>query len=153
MPTDPNLPGNADAGAPEPELAPLPSVNVFSQTVERVTFISSTEASLLAGLGRLEGDENGLLLFPFVEMKYETADPDTQAVTPVFMATMTMDNAAYLLADVCGDFQQVLKQFAMIAEGGIGPEPIRMQYAKRFLSNAHRSLGQCLTEIDKLVPN
>lgn len=125
----------------------LPSVNLFSQMIDRVTFVSSTDSSLIATLGQIENQEENLLLFPFIEMRFDSDDDPNK--TPLFMATLTMDNAAYLLSDVCADFQEIFKQFALMARGGVAPEPVRMKHTKRFLQDAHRSIGECLKEMER----
>lgn len=137
----------------EDEKSPqIPSLNVFGQVLDRVAIVSYTDSSLLTSVGRIgdgESDEQ-LLLVPFIEMKFETASLESEASAPIFEQILTMDNAAYLLSDVCSDFSAIAGQLAKMSQGSIGPEPVRMMYTRRFLSEARDSLDSCLAELDKI---
>lgn len=136
----------------EVEPLQIPSLNVFGQVLGRVAVVSYTDSSLLTSVGRVGDDESGeqLLLVPFIEMKFETASLESEASAPIFEQILTMDNAAYLLADVCNDFSAISGQLAKMSQGSIGPEPVRMMHTRRFLSDARDSLDRCLAELDKI---
>lgn len=146
------VPVSARPGGPSepPQQKDPPTIRVYGDLVDRVTAIPSSLMAILLGVGRLEDDRS--VLVPYVELKLGGAPREGGgAAEPLFAGTTTFENAAFLLADLSGDFRQACEQLAEISKGGIQPEAVRIAQAVRYLDRAQKQLTACSITLKTLT--
>ena len=128
-----------------------PALNVFGQIVDRLVTISYTSTSLIMCMGRFGDDESSHVLVPFAEVKFASSDRDDgSAAVPLFSQLLTLDNAAYLIADLSSDFRSICQQLQKVSTGEVSSDAVRLEHTKRFLSDAKNSIEGCLEELNKI---
>ena len=137
--------------ADEDATAEASALNVFGQIVDRLVTISYTTTSLLMCMGRFGDDESSYVLVPFAEVKFASSDGDDgSAAVPLFSQLLTLDNAAYMIADLSSDFRSVCQQLQKVSTGDVSSDAVRLEHTKRFLSEAKSSIEGCLEELNKI---
>ncbi len=139
----------ADALAEAP---PLPTLTVFSDFVRDVVVVSATNTSLLTCIGRLgEGADNEVVV-PFVEVKFEGQEPPDGAVPPAFFSQLlTLDNAAFLIADLSQDFGGVCEHLRKMSTGEVKAERARLDLVRHYLMEAKANIAQSLATVEAIA--
>lgn len=124
--------------------APFPRVTVSGDFTDRVNTVSNASMSVVVGLGRTA--EKGDVLLPFIDLKF-ISYPDGTEASAVFSTLTTLENVAYLLADMSGDFQRACEQVGRLAAGDVGLEPGRANYSIDRVTDAVRLLSTAVEEL------
>jgi hypothetical protein len=145
---DLQAPAAADALA---ETSPLPTLTVFSDFVRDVVVVSATNTSLLTCIGRLGDGADNEVVVPFVEVKFEGPEPLDGGVPPAFFSQiLTLDNAAFLIADLAQDFGGVCEHLRKMSTGEVKAERARLDYVRRYLTDAQAHIAQSLATIEAI---
>jgi hypothetical protein len=134
------------------DLPDEPTITVYGDFIDHVGIIQTSLMSLLLGVGRLKDDANVSVLIPYIEMKLSGAEPEEGIDSgPLFSQILTLDNAAYVIADLLGDFRLVCENLRSLSKGELRPEPARIERTRQFILAAQSQLNDCLAELDVAV--
>ncbi len=130
----------------------LPTLTVFSNFVKDVVLVSTTNSSLLTCMGEI-GEPSKEVIVPFVEMRFEGgATPEDEGVsTEFFSQIVPLENAAFVVSDLAGDFHLVCEHLRKMSTGVVRPEATRLDHARQYLLEAKKSIESSLTEINAIA--
>lgn len=128
------------------DLPDIPEVTIDGDFLDRVDSIPYSQMNLLLSVGRIDDDH---VLLPFVELKLgKGEDPDEPE--NVLTATISIENAAFLISDLAGDLRSVTAHVASLGTGRLRAEPKRIEFVRRLLVQAQDSLAGCLVEVEAI---
>jgi hypothetical protein len=134
------------------DLPDEPTISVYGDFIDHVGIIQTSLMSLLLGVGRLKDDADVSVLIPYIEMKLSGAEPEEGVDSgPLFSQILTLDNAAYVIADLLGDFKLVCENLRSLSNGELRPEPARIEKTRQFILAAQTQLSGCLDELSIAV--
>lgn len=146
-PRTPRTAAKRHADVAEP---PAPPVTVYGIPGQQIDVLPVSSLNLLMSMGRVKN--GGEVLVPYVELRIKRELSDSREIDPsdAFMATITYENAAFLMMDLAGDFATLSTQLAQIAQGEVLMEQVRMAYSKDCLERAREHLTTCLKALDRV---
>jgi len=127
--------------------APITPVEMYGPVAENLGIVPSTLMSLLLAIGRTTNEDASSVLLPFVQLRIESEVEGE----PQFETTVTLDNAAFVVADLAGDLRSICEQMRKISTSGIPPEASRLALAHRFALQARDEIQKCLEELEALT--
>lgn len=130
------------------DLPQVPTITVYGDFFDRVEIIQRTLMSLLLGMGRLTDDKDTSVLIPYIEMKLGGPEPEDEAS---FSKILTMENVAYVIAEVVGDFTMVCQSLRSLSNGEVRLEPARIELTRNFMLHARTQIDESLNELNKMV--
>jgi hypothetical protein len=66
---------------------------------------------------------------------------------------LTLENTAYLVADMAGDIRRLFHDLGLIAQGGLKLDGVRMKHSHRFMIQARQELDGCIEELNRIIEN
>lgn len=129
--TEPPTPPPGEDGAPEGDGNSLAVLTVRGELVRRVSFVTRATANLVLGVGQIEGEDRQTVFVPYLEIHVEgqrsSDEPETSH--DLLAATVTIEDAAFMLANLATDFAESCRQVAALGAATTRPEAGRMEHA------------------------
>lgn len=142
----PHSPEEGALERPSPE--PV-SIGLRGNFAGQIKVIPSTMMNLRIAVG--ETEDARPLLVPFVELRMSELNPGEETEEPrvFFSAILSMDNAAFLMADLAGDLLVACQHFSAIAESSIKPDNARTALTRSLIEKAAATLADCAATLQK----
>jgi hypothetical protein len=140
--------GRALAGDPDDP----PPLRLRGDFAKQIKIIPSTMMNLRLAIG--ETRDRQPVLVPFVELNMTEQTPESEAPRrTMFEGILTLENAAFLIADLADDFYLACQHYAAVAESSIKPDKARTQITAAFVDAAREKLAECADVLEKVSGN
>lgn len=136
-------PRRARTTAPEVPVVSLPE----GKFVRSIDVVTHTSQNLVVTLGETEKGET--VLVPYIEFACQRAAgiADNVPQEPLF-GTISAENSAFLIQDLCQDFSRITYEIAMLCSERSGLEPDRADYMLRCLVRAAEAIDSSRSHIE-----
>lgn len=125
-----------------------PPIGLRGDFAQQVRIIPATMMNLRVAVGETANGDP--VLAPFIELSMSEQSPEEeQPPRNFFNGILTMENAAFLLADLADDFLLACQHFSMIAASPIKPDQARTAIAEFYTEKAQSRLTECLALLAK----
>lgn len=122
----------------------LPSLSVSGDFLLKVHSVETAVSSLMVSVAELD-ETKSKVLAPFVHFSVLASTYDEASeVDSLLDATFTLENAAYLLAELTDGLKDAVNELGLLSQGTLRPEPKRVQAMKELVAE----IKAALTEID-----
>lgn len=126
---------------------PLP-LALRGDFANQIKIIPSTMMNLRIAIGEME-DERSVLV-PFIELAMSESNPEgDEEPQAFFKGILTMENAAYLIADMANDFLLACQHLSAVADSSIKPDKTRTSITETFVEMARTKLEECSVALKK----
>lgn len=124
------------------------SISIAEALASRITTVSAADVALSMGLASRD-DAPGEFLLPLMEicMDAEVHDGGSDNVR----ATLTLDNLAFLLEQVCSELNSALVQLEAIAQGALKPDPEQTAQTADWLARSSLELTSAVETLRRLA--
>lgn len=143
-----NTPDAASAEDVDPR-----AITVSGAFLADIAAIAQTEMTLLMAIGAI-GEQK--VLVPLVDFAMrapaKAAEGPAAEPRPAYSGVLTFENAGYVIFDLARDYAAVCSQLVSAAQGGLKPDPVRMEALDRYLAQAEAEIRACREHLALLAP-